>query len=138
MSFAAYGALRKQALSDSVTGLFLETVMMAPVALAYLSLAGPAGGGFTSESIATDLLLIGAGIVTASPLLLFVAAAKRLHFSTIGVLFYLAPTIQFLLGVFVYREPLNFIDLVAFVCIWVALGLFAYRSYVDSRVNQPH
>jgi chloramphenicol-sensitive protein RarD len=137
-SFAAYGALRKQAAHDSINGFFMETVIIAPVAVVYIALiAAPRAGGFMDVSPATDLLLMGAGALTATPLLLFVAGAKRLHYATVGLLFYLTPTIQFLVGVLVYDEPLTGPDLLAFACIWTALALFAGHGYVDSRANRP-
>lgn len=137
-SFAAYGALRKRATHDSINGFFMETVLIAPVAILYIIwIATPRAGGFLDASLSTDLLLVGAGVLTATPLLLFVAGAQRLHYSTVGLLFYLTPTIQFLIGVLVYDEPLARADLVAFVCIWTALALFAGHGYVVSRSSRP-
>ncbi len=133
LSFAAYGALRKQAVSDSITGLFLETLLVAPVAWIYLGFVAAPGGGFGDVSLSTDLLLVGAGIVTATPLILFVAAAKRLHYAAVGLLFYLTPTTQFVLGTVVYREPLHAAELVAFTCIWSALVLFGVHGYIVAR-----
>lgn len=131
MSFAAYGALRKKARSDSITGLLIETLLVSPLAWGYLLLTP--GGAFGTVSLSTNLLLIGAGAVTATPLLLFVAAARRLHYSTVGLVFYLTPSMQFVLGVFVYGEPLRSAELFAFACIWTALALFASHGFVTAR-----
>lgn len=130
ISFAGYGALRKQAVSDSITGLFLETLLVAPAAWIYLGLLSAPGGGFGDFSIGTDLLLVGAGVITATPLLLFVAAAKRLHYATVGLLFYLTPTMQFVLGVTLFGESLQRAELVGFACVWTALALFAAHGYI--------
>ncbi len=133
VSFAGYGALRKQAVSDSITGLFLETLLVAPAAWIYLGILSTPGGGFGDFSPATDLLLVGAGVITATPLLLFVAAAKRLHYATVGLLFYLTPSMQFVLGVTVFGETLERVEIVAFACVWTALVLFAAHGYIVSR-----
>ncbi len=137
ISFASYGAIRKQAVQDSVTGLFVELLAVFPIALLYLIFLGVNDMmGFSGSDFKTDLLLIGAGVVTASPVLLFVAGARQLHLSTVGLLFYLTPTIQFLIGILVYDETLLPADLIAFICIWTALVLFASHGYIQSRHNQ--
>lgn len=134
ISFAAYGALRKHAVQDSVTGLFLETLLISPLAIGYVAwLASNHASAFLAGPMSTTLLLAGAGVVTATPLMLFVAGAKRLHYATVGLLFYLTPSIQFLIGTFIFHEPLDSSDLVAFGCIWLALVLFASHGTITSR-----
>lgn len=129
-SFAAYGALRKQVTIDSVTGLFIETLLILPVALGWVLYSMSQGtSGFQSVSISTDILLIGGGIVTATPLLLFIAGAKGMRLSSLGLLFYITPTLQFVIGLTLYQEALKRADLVAFVCIWLALATFAWRQW---------
>lgn len=124
-TFATYGLLRKIAPVESLEGLSIETILLAPVAalyLGWLSMRGELAFG-TGEQI--SLLLAFGGVVTAVPLLLFAAAARRLRYSTLGLLQYLAPTIQFLLAVFAYGEPLTAAHIVCFVLIWSGLAVFA-------------
>ena len=86
----------------------------------------------------TDLFLIGAGVVTTIPLLLFASAAKRVPLTLIGLLQYIAPTLQFLIGVFVYKEPFDRAHLIGFVIVWCALVIFAIESYHANRApSQP-
>jgi len=124
-SFAFYGLLRKTARVKPVPGLAVETALLAPVALLFLAATASSGGlYFGTGSWRLDLLLVAAGLVTALPLLWFNTAAQLLPLSTLGFLQYLSPTGQFLLAVLVYGEPLTRDRLVAFACIWVALGIF--------------
>lgn len=126
ITFAAYGLLRKTAPVDALVGLLVETVLLVPIAFAYIALRERAGVGAMSSagSGARLALLVCAGPVTALPLLFFTAAARRLPLSTLGILQYLSPTLQFLLAVFVFGERLTAVDLVAFGAIWAALLLF--------------
>jgi len=129
VSFACYGLLRKIASVESLPGLFLETMVLAPVALGYLIWLGANGtGGFLTISAGTDLLLVGAGAATALPLIGFAFGARRLQLSTLGVLQYTAPSIAFLLGVFVYKEPFGPENLVTFALIWTGLALYTFDS----------
>jgi chloramphenicol-sensitive protein RarD len=126
-SFGIYGLLRKQLPLDAASGLFLETACMAPIAVAYLLYLfwfAPAGEFHFGTITSRDLLLIASGIVTAVPLLLFAIGARRLPLNVMGFLQYLAPTLTFLLAVFVYGEPLNSTRLGAFALIWVGLAVF--------------
>lgn len=124
-SFGLYGLLRKIARVESLEGLTIETAIVLPLALLYLARLEMNGTiSFGSVSIWTDLLLVSAGIVTATPLIWFAIAVRRLRLATIGILQYLAPTIQFLLAVLVYREPFGSNRLVAFALIWAALTLY--------------
>ena len=122
-SFSLYGLIRKMATADPLTGLLAETALLAPVALAYLAMIG--GGRFGAGSLSIDLLLILSGVVTAAPLLMFAAAGKRLRYATLGLLQYIAPTIQFLLAVLLFKEELGTAHLVTFACIWVGLAIYA-------------
>lgn len=125
--FGIYGLIRKQTDIDNVTGLMMETFLMLPIAAAWLTVMSMKGGtAFLKSGIHIDLLLIGAGLITILPLLLFVAAAKRLKLATVGLLQYIAPTGHFLLGVYLYGEPFTAADAVTFGCIW--LGLFLYTA----------
>lgn len=125
-SFAFYGLLRKTARADALVGLTVETALLTPIALGYLIHQGLRGdGAFGVMSRQMDLLLASAGIVTALPLLWFAAAAKRLWYSTLGILQYLAPTGQFLLAVLAYGEPFTRDHLISFSLIWTALVIYS-------------
>jgi chloramphenicol-sensitive protein RarD len=123
-SFASYGFLRKVIPVDALEGLSIETVFLTPVALAWIVwLQSHGTGGFLVDRT-TDLLLVLGGAVTAIPLLLFTAAAKRLPYSVLGFLQYVAPSLQFLLAVTVFGEPLTRAHLACFAAIWAALAIF--------------
>lgn len=127
-TFGIYGLLRKQLPLDAASGLFLETVCMTPVALAWLGWLAISGqnhfGGGPGLLTGRDLLLIATGAVTAIPLLLFAVAARRLPLSMMGFLQYIAPSIAFLLAVLVYREPLDLERTAAFAVIWLGLAVY--------------
>ena len=127
LSFALYGILRKKAAVDSVPGLFIETLIAGPVAaliLAYLLVAGKAA--FLHGAPLDNLWLILGGVVTVIPLALFNAGAKVLPMATVGILFYLAPTLQFLSGTFIFHEPVDADKLIGFAGIWLGLLLYAW------------
>ena len=125
-TFGIYGLLRKQLPLDAASGLFLETVCMTPAALAWLAWLTLSGqnhfGGGPGLLNGRDLMLIATGAVTAIPLLLFAIAARRLPLTMMGFLQYLAPSITFLLAVFVYGEPLDLTRTLAFAVIWTGLA----------------
>jgi len=136
-SFGLYGLLRKIAPVGALTGLTVETLLLAPLAAGYLVWAEARGRAtFLSGRWGIDVLLLLAGPVTAIPLLCFAAAARRLPLSTIGFMQYISPTLQFLLAVTVYGEPFDHARAGAFACIWVAVALFAYDS-VRRRAPRP-
>ena len=132
VSFALYGLLRKVVQADAVAGLTVETALLFPLAIGWLIWRGTAGAPVfgTSDSVAALLLL--AGIVSTTPLLLFTAAARRLPYSTLGMLQFLAPTLQFLLAVLLYGEAFTLAHAIAFGAIWTALAL-----YVTALVRAP-
>lgn len=124
-SFGTYGLLKKTAGVGAVEGLAIETGVLLPVAAAYVAFLGVTGAGtFGSQGPAHAALLAGAGIVTAVPLLLFGAAASRVPLTTLGMLQYSTPTLQFLLGVTLFDEPLPPVKLFGFVLVWAGLVLF--------------
>lgn len=124
-TFGLYGLLRKTAPLESLPGLALETLLLFPPALAYLLYLEWIGrAAFGHAGATTTLLLIGAGVVTALPLLLFAAGARRITLISLGILQYIAPTTQFLIGVFVYGESLTLARLIGFSLIWLALGIY--------------
>jgi chloramphenicol-sensitive protein RarD len=137
VSFASYGLLRKIASVDAVAGLAIETTLLAPLALVWLvwslSVGLPAFGSTATEGA----LLALAGIVSTTPLLLFTAAARRLRYSSLGMLQFLAPTLQFLLAVFAYGEAFTRPHTVAFGDIWLALILYVIGLARESRTATP-
>jgi chloramphenicol-sensitive protein RarD len=128
LTFGVYGLLRKTAALGAIEGLALETVLLTPVAAAYLLWLAQAGhSGFADGDAATRLLLAAAGPVTAVPLLLFAAGARRIPFSTLGLLQYLGPSLQLLIGVWLYHEP--FAERApGYVLIWIALAVFSIEG----------
>jgi chloramphenicol-sensitive protein RarD len=137
VSFAFYGLLRKNVAVDGLLGLMIETMLLFPLAACYLAFIGFEGNpAFSVEDWPTCAKLIASGAVTAAPLLLFTAAARRLRFSTLGFLQYLAPTVQFLLAVLLFHEMLSTVKIVALTCIWAAVAVYAYdtlRSFRGER-----
>jgi len=121
-SFGTYGLLKKTAGVGAVEGLAVETGVLLPVAAVYVAVIG--GGTFATEGAGHAALLALSGVVTAIPLLLFGAAASRIPLSTLGVLQYLAPTMQFVLGITLFDEPLPAVKLLGFVLVWCAVALF--------------
>jgi chloramphenicol-sensitive protein RarD len=121
-SFGTYGLLKKTARVGAIEGLAVETAVLLPVAAAYLAVLG--GGTFGEQGAVHAVLLALSGVVTAIPLLLFGAAATRVSLTTLGVLQYLAPTMQFLLGITLFGEQLPPARLLGFVLVWAALALF--------------
>lgn len=136
VSFATYGLLRKIAPVEAVAGLTIETMLLLPFAAAWLLWAWTSGQAiFGSGSAGTLLLIAGAGVVTATPLLLFTAAARQLPYSTLGMLQFLAPTMQFLLAVLIYGEPFTTPHAIAFGAIWGALGLYVLALVHHARAS---
>lgn len=134
-TFGFYGLTKKLAPLGSAFGLTLETGILFLPAIAYLGWAEASGtASFLHTDSTSNLLMIGAGVVTTIPLLLFASAAKQIPLSMIGILQYLAPTIQFLIGVFVYDEPFDQSRLIGFSIVWLALIVFWVENYWASRV----
>ncbi|MEM7531496.1 MAG: EamA family transporter RarD [Chloroflexota bacterium] len=130
-SFGIYGLIRKTAPLSSQQGLAFETTLMIPFALIYLAWLEMQGvGAFGQMDLNTNLILMGAGIVTAVPLLTFAAAARRIPLSMVGLFQYIAPSIQFLLGIYVYHEPFTQTRLIGFSIIWLALCIYAVEGTI--------
>lgn len=124
-SFAFYGLVKKQVSVSSMQGLAVEMVLVAPVALTLVVVNGVRGtAAFLSGDPLTTLLLIGGGAVTIFPLMLFAKAAVRIPLSNVGFIQYVAPTLMFLIGVFVFREPFPLSRLPGFILVWIALGFY--------------
>ena len=128
-SFGTYGLAKKQAGAEAVESLTLETMLLAPLALGYLGwLAAQGDSTFGSEGVGHALLLMSAGLVTAVPLLCFGAAAIRVPMVTLGLLQYLAPVLQFGLGVLYFHEDMSTGRWIGFALVWVALAMFTVES----------
>jgi chloramphenicol-sensitive protein RarD len=133
-SFGIYGLVKKIAPLGSLYGLTLETAIVFPLALVYLLVLEVIGAGaFLHDGLTIDLLLAGAGIVTTVPLLMFASAAKQIPLTMVGILQYIAPTLQFLIGIFIYKEPFDHAHLIGFGIIWVALVIFWVENYLAHR-----
>lgn len=131
-SFGFYGLTKKLTKLDALTGLTMETMVVTPVALVYFIWLEVTGGGSLGHlSVAGILILIGSGVATATPLLLFASAARRIPMSAIGFMQYLAPSISLTIGVFLYHEPFTKINLISFSFIWIASVI-----YIFSQVNR--
>jgi chloramphenicol-sensitive protein RarD len=130
LTFGSYGLLRKVVKVDSLTGLTVETIFLAPIACGYLLFVAWRGeGAFLAGGPQISLLLASTGIVTAVPLLLFASAARRLRLATIGFLQYITPTFHFLLAVLVYDEPFSTVHLASFLLIWAGLVAYSWDAY---------
>lgn len=133
-SFGSYGLLRKIAPLGALEGLAVETAVLAPVAIVVIAwMAVPRGGVFAGMDGATVGWLLFAGPITAIPLLLFAAGARRITLATLGTLQYLSPTIQFLLGLTWFGEPLQGTRLVGFGVIWLALAVYSADGFLWLR-----
>lgn len=125
-SFAIYGAIRKRLPIDSITGLWLETLILLPVVSVYMVFfASSSAADMTQNTWQVNTLLIAAGVVTTAPLLCFTAAAQRIRYSTLGFFQYIGPSLMFILAVWVYGEPLATDKLVTFAIIWLALAVYS-------------
>uniref|UniRef100_C6DYN0 RarD protein, DMT superfamily transporter n=1 Tax=Geobacter sp. (strain M21) TaxID=443144 RepID=C6DYN0_GEOSM len=130
LSFGLYGLIRKALPVEPLVGLTVETLLLAPFALYYLVHLNQTGAGiFLTHSTALDLLIPMSGIVTAIPLLLFAAAAKKLRLATIGFLQYITPTMHFLLAITIFGETFTHTHLVSFLFIWSGLALYSWHAY---------
>lgn len=129
LTFGTYGLLRKTAPLGALEGLTLETLIMLPLAgIALLLLDWAGNNAFAQASISTKWLLASAGPVTAIPLLLFAAGARRIPLSTLGLLQYIAPTLQLLIGVWIFHEPFSGNRLIGFMFIWAGLALYSVEG----------
>lgn len=139
-SFAFYGLIRKVAPINALVGLTVETLLLSLPAATYLLVIGLEGrGAFLHLNGRIDILLVCAGVVTAVPLLLFTAGARKIHYSTVGILQYVAPSCNFLIALWLYHEPMRPAQWLAFVLIWIALTIYTLdmlRSFKRYRVHQ--
>ena len=136
-TFGLYGLVKKVSPLGSLYGLTLETGLVFLPALGYLFYTQATGeGAFGHTGIGSDLLLVGAGAVTTIPLLMFASAARRIPLTMVGIMQYIAPTIQFLLGVFIYQEAFTTTKLIGFSMVWFALIVFWLEGVFVRRAQK--
>ncbi|MBM3846477.1 MAG: EamA family transporter RarD [Verrucomicrobia bacterium] len=129
ISFSAYGLLRKIAPLGSLQGLALETALLAPAAMLYLGwLALRGENTFLNSDASMQLLLLSSGPATAIPLLLFAAGARRIPFLQLGLLQYIGPSLQLMIGIWVYHEPFRAVQMIGFGMIWLGLGVYLLET----------
>ncbi|WP_299823163.1 EamA family transporter RarD [uncultured Jannaschia sp.] len=137
-SWGFYAYFKKSLPVGSAQGFFLEVMLLTPPALALILYMGMNGQGHFATGTAQDTsLLLGAGVVTAVPLIIYATGAKLLRLSTIGILQYIAPTMIFLTAVFVFGEPFGTARMIAFPMIWAALVLYTVPLIRQSRRKRP-
>lgn len=133
-TWGGYSLLRKKSPLGAVTGLTVETLLLAPLAIGFLLWQHHTGAGALGRAPATiQVLVLSAGVITAIPLLLFAYGAKRIRLSTLGLLQYFAPTGQFFLGIWVYHEAFSRSRMVSFAFIWAGLALYTADNLLAQR-----
>ncbi|MFC4320532.1 EamA family transporter RarD [Litchfieldia salsa] len=138
LSFGLYGLVKKMANLDSLIGLMLETMIITPFALYFLiSIQAKGNGTFLNTSVDQQLLLVGAGVATALPLLWFAQGARRIPLSMVGILQYIAPTISLMIGVFLFNEEFTKTHLITFIFIWSALVIYSFSKTKLMVALQP-
>ena len=143
LSFGIYGLLKKQIVLDATRGLVIETMFILPVALMYyIYLYFQGNMSFLHVDLKTNLFLIGTGIVTAIPLILFATGAQNIPLYLVGFIQYISPTMTLILGVVVYHESFGGTELVSFSFIWLALMIFSISTIVEvkksHRIHEKH
>ncbi|HET9679947.1 MAG TPA: EamA family transporter RarD [Gammaproteobacteria bacterium] len=131
--FAFYGVIRKKVAVAAFSGLLIETTLLLPIALGYLLWLGSQNNGAFGTGWSISLLLMLAGVVTTLPLLWFTSAAVRLPLSLLGFFQYIAPSVAFVLAVFVYDETFTMAHAATFTCIWLAIILFSVDSWIARK-----
>ncbi len=137
LSFGTYGLVRKQAPVATLPGLFMETLILLPIALLYWAWLGIDGSSQFRQSSGDTWLLLASGVVTALPLLAFAAAAKRLSLMSLGFMMYLNPSLQFFTATVLFDEPFSGGQLVSFICVWAALAVFTLDAVRQRRRVLP-
>jgi chloramphenicol-sensitive protein RarD len=136
-SFGTYGLLRKQVPLDGLSGLFVETLLLLPLALLTLAWLVQVDLSHFLGETRTTLLLVASGVITALPLLAFAGAARRLRLATLGFLMYINPTIQFGIALLVFGEPMTAVQLATFALIWTALALYTWSAWQGRARREP-
>lgn len=131
-SFGGYGLVRKKANIDPVVGLLIETLLVAPAAAVLIGLRAATHTGWLGADARTTALLLTAGLVTALPLIWFAHGVRTLRLSTMGLIQYVSPTLQFLCAVVLFHEPFTKAHAIAFSCIWLGLVLYSVQAFSSS------
>lgn len=135
-TFGTYGLIKKIAPLPSIHGLTIETgAILIPAVLFLLFVEFNGTAAFGHASFQTTFLLALSGIITAIPLIFFASGAPKVPLTTIGILQYIAPTIQFLIGVFIYDEPFTSGQLIGFSLVWIALVIFTVEGLMNGYRN---
>lgn len=137
LTFSVAGLIRKVVSVDPLSGLLIETSIMAPIAIGWLWWISERREGLFGADLTVDVLLVLTGVVTAVPLLLFTAATKRMDYSLAGQFQYIGPTLQFLQAVLLFNEPFGLVHLFTFVCIWTGLGIYTFDVFRTGRKAVP-
>lgn len=133
-SFGLYGLVKKLSPLGSLYGLTIETGILFIPALGYLIFVQANNtAAFLHTGTLADLLMVGAGLVTTIPLLMFASAARSIPLWVVGLLQYIAPTLQFIIGVFIYKETFSYHQLIGFALVWMALIVFLVENYLANR-----
>ena len=133
-TWGGYSLMRKKSPLAAVTGLTVETLLLAPLAIGFLLWQNHTGEGALGRvGLTTHLLVFSSGVITAIPLLLFAYGARRIRLSTLGLLQYLAPTVQLILGVWIFHEPFSRSRMFSFAFIWAALALYTADNLLAQR-----
>jgi chloramphenicol-sensitive protein RarD len=135
-TFAAYGLVKKKVDTDAYTGLFLETMFSAPLAIALLVIFGLQSGIAFGQSWGISLLLIGAGPVTAIPLMLYSEAARRIPLTSLGFFQYFSPSLTLVLGVTVFHKPVTHAEMIGFIVVWIALAVYSVGAIYRIRKSR--
>jgi chloramphenicol-sensitive protein RarD len=134
-TFGFYGLVKKTAPLNSLNGLTLETGILFVPGLLFLVYQDSIGqGAFSHSGVGSDLLMIGAGLITTIPLLMFASAAQRIPLTLIGIMHYITPTLQLLLGVLIYKEAFSVAQALGFGVVWIGLIIFCIEGFISSRV----
>ena len=139
LTFAFYGVIKKQIPLDATRGLAIETLFVLPIAVSiYIYLMKTSEIAFMHVDWKTNLLLMGGGIVTAVPLVLFAKSAQKIPLYLLGFIQFLAPTISLMLGIFLYKEPFTLTEFITFVCIWLAVFIFSASKVLEARKHATY
>ena len=136
VTFTAYGLIRKLSPLGSFSGLMMETMLMLPIAAVYLMVQSQQGNSAFGADTLTTVLLCCTGLATAAPLLFFARGARTISLSLLGILQFIGPTGQFLIGWMVYNEPLPLMRLASFALIWLAVGLYIFSILRQKNSQQ--
>jgi len=135
IDFSIYGLVRKQVQVEAISGLFIETLLLVPLAVIFYITTDNLQISYDITHLNLVYLMMGLGIISTIPLILFNIATRLIRYSTIGFIQYIEPTIVFFLAVYFFNEPLTETRLITFICIWIALALFCYDGYRHEKIK---